>query len=150
MVSGIERASFFEEDADRRVLLDPLRRGIARNEVLCHAWCLMDTHYHFSVRSSSRPLAHLMKPPSTRDTPRTFFEYLCEEYFAGLKFAPLSMQKRTCIPDLHKLNCWYDCTYSGEPSKRTGDTNTHFDGFGSSAGGENDSGTSGFPTLQVC
>jgi REP element-mobilizing transposase RayT len=61
MARGIDGASLFEDDADRRVLLDLLKRGIARSGVLCYAWCLMDNHYHLVIRCGDKPLDSMMR-----------------------------------------------------------------------------------------
>src|SRR5574341_137388 len=55
---GNERKAIFKDDADRRLLLDTLAQVNQRFHWLCHAYCLMDNHYHLVVET---PDANLFK-----------------------------------------------------------------------------------------
>jgi REP-associated tyrosine transposase len=46
---GNERKAIFRDDQDRRVFLDILANATRRYNWLCHAYCLMDNHYHLLI-----------------------------------------------------------------------------------------------------
>lgn len=53
---GNRRQAIFLGDHDRRLFLDLLAEAVDRYRWLCHAYCLMDNHYHLLVQT---PLANL-------------------------------------------------------------------------------------------
>jgi REP element-mobilizing transposase RayT len=48
---GNARRSIFKDDSDRRLLLDILHQVSHRYQWLCHAYCLMDNHYHLVLET---------------------------------------------------------------------------------------------------
>ena len=48
---GNARQRIFFGDADRELFLDTLTQGIARYRWLCHAYCLMENHYHLLIET---------------------------------------------------------------------------------------------------
>ncbi|HEY1373323.1 MAG TPA: transposase [Candidatus Binatia bacterium] len=58
---GNARRAIFKDDRDRRLLLDILQRIADRYHWLCHAYCLMDNHYHLVVETPDGHLAHGMR-----------------------------------------------------------------------------------------
>jgi REP-associated tyrosine transposase len=48
---GNARRSIFKDDRDRLLFLDTLHRVVDRYHWLCHAYCLMDNHYHLVVET---------------------------------------------------------------------------------------------------
>lgn len=54
---GNERQPIFLNDADRDVFLDVLDRAIERYRWLCHAYCLMDNHYHLVIETTEGNLS---------------------------------------------------------------------------------------------
>ena len=46
---GNERKSIFRNDQDRKMFLDTLADVTLRYNWLCHAYCLMDNHYHLLI-----------------------------------------------------------------------------------------------------
>ena len=46
---GNERKAIFREDHDRKMFLDTLAGVTLRYNWLCHAYCLMDNHYHLLI-----------------------------------------------------------------------------------------------------
>ncbi len=48
---GNAREAIFHEDADRELFLDALGEVVARFGWLCHAYCLMDNHYHLLIET---------------------------------------------------------------------------------------------------
>lgn len=55
---GNARKSIYLSDSDRYDFLDILTRVVERFHWLCHAYCLMDNHYHFLIET---PEANLSK-----------------------------------------------------------------------------------------
>jgi len=55
---GDHQGSIFEDDADRMTFLDILSEVVTRFNWVCHAYCLMDNHYHLMVET---PEANLSK-----------------------------------------------------------------------------------------
>lgn len=54
---GNARQKIFHDDADRRTFLAVLARVVARYGWLCHAYCLMDNHYHLLIETPKPNLA---------------------------------------------------------------------------------------------
>lgn len=48
---GNERKDIFRDDQDRETFLNTLHRVIVRYNWLCHAYCLMDNHYHLLLET---------------------------------------------------------------------------------------------------
>src|SRR3990172_3746573 len=48
---GNARAAIFKEDADRELFLEVLQQVVERFNWLCHAYCLMDNHYHLMIET---------------------------------------------------------------------------------------------------
>ena len=46
---GNERKAIFRDDQDRKMFLDTLADVTLRYNWLCHAYCLMDNHYHLLI-----------------------------------------------------------------------------------------------------
>ncbi len=55
---GDRREAIFEDDEDRRSFLQTLAEVVGRFNWVCHAYCLMDNHYHLVVET---PEANLSK-----------------------------------------------------------------------------------------
>jgi hypothetical protein len=48
---GNDREAIFKNDGDRKLFLDTLAQVIKRFHWICHAYCLMDNHYHLIVET---------------------------------------------------------------------------------------------------
>ena len=48
---GNDRQEIFGDDSDRKAFLEILSRVCARYHWLCHAYCLMDNHYHLLIET---------------------------------------------------------------------------------------------------
>ncbi len=46
---GNERKAIFRDDLDRKMFLDTLKDVTLRYNWLCHAYCLMENHYHLLI-----------------------------------------------------------------------------------------------------
>ena len=58
---GNARRSVFKDDRDRALFLDTLQRVSERYHWLCHAYCLMDNHYHLVLETPDGNLAQGMR-----------------------------------------------------------------------------------------
>lgn len=58
---GNERRKIFVDDADRWMFLRILEEMIEHNGVVCHAWVLMDNHYHLLLETPEANLSSAMK-----------------------------------------------------------------------------------------
>lgn len=58
---GNARAAIFENDADRFLFLSILSRTVKRFNWLCHAYCLMDNHYHLMIETPDGNLSAGMR-----------------------------------------------------------------------------------------
>src|SRR3990167_506734 len=54
---GNARQRIFSNDSDRELFLDTLSHMISRYGWLCHAYCLMDNHYHLLVETPKANLS---------------------------------------------------------------------------------------------
>ena len=58
---GDRREDIFEDDADRQMFLSTLEQVITPFNCLCHAWCLMDKHYHLMIQTPDGNLSKCMR-----------------------------------------------------------------------------------------
>jgi putative transposase len=58
---GNERKAIFKDDADRQLFLETLARATERFHWFCHAYCLMDNHYHLVVETPDGNLSQGMR-----------------------------------------------------------------------------------------
>ncbi len=58
---GNAREVIFHDDADRRSFLDTLRDVVARYRWVCHAYCLMENHYHLVIETPEGSLSRGMQ-----------------------------------------------------------------------------------------
>lgn len=58
---GNARSAIYKESADREMFLGVLERVEARFNWLCHAYCLMDNHYHLMIETTDGNLAAGMR-----------------------------------------------------------------------------------------
>jgi putative transposase len=58
---GNERKPIFKDDTDRELFLDVLSQVTARFHWLCHAYCLMDNHYHLVIETPDGNLSKGMR-----------------------------------------------------------------------------------------
>ena len=57
---GNERQKIVLDDRDRFIFLEVLAEAIEEHKVLCHAWVLMDNHYHLLVETPEKNLPKFM------------------------------------------------------------------------------------------
>lgn len=58
---GNARADIYGDDSDRQQFLSLLHHTVDRHDWYCHAYCLMDNHYHLLVETLSPSLSRGMK-----------------------------------------------------------------------------------------
>ncbi|MFZ3136090.1 MAG: transposase [Thermodesulfovibrionales bacterium] len=58
---GNARKPIYKEDEDRRMFLEVLHRANTRYNWLCHAYCLMNNHYHLIIETPDGNLSHGMR-----------------------------------------------------------------------------------------
>ncbi len=58
---GDRREPIFDDDQDRRSFLTTLEQVVNRFNWVCHAWCLMDNHYHLLVQTPDGNLSRGMR-----------------------------------------------------------------------------------------
>ena len=58
---GDRREDIFDDDADRLTFLATLKQVIERFNWVCHAWCLMDNHYHLLIQTPDGNLSKGMR-----------------------------------------------------------------------------------------
>ena len=58
---GDRREAIFDDDQDRRSFLSTLEQVVNRFNWVCHAWCLMDNHYHLLIQTPDGNLSRGMR-----------------------------------------------------------------------------------------
>lgn len=58
---GNAREDIFDDDGDRKVFLEVLGKVVNRFNWLCHAYCLMDNHYHLVIETPQANLSQGMR-----------------------------------------------------------------------------------------
>lgn len=58
---GNEKKPIFRDNEDREIFLDILKNVNKRYNLLCHAYCLMDNHYHIVVETLEGNLSKCMR-----------------------------------------------------------------------------------------
>jgi len=58
---GNERKAIFKDEIDRKVFLDTLVQVNDRFHWICHAYCLMDNHYHLVIETPAGNLSRGMR-----------------------------------------------------------------------------------------
>ncbi len=61
MARGIDGRVIFSDDDDRQEFIRRLSASLSICGFKCLAWCLMDNHYHFMLRTNEKPLSALMR-----------------------------------------------------------------------------------------
>ena len=58
---GDRREDIFEDDKDRHMFLSTLEEVVRQFNWVCHAWCLMDNHYHLLIQTPDGNLSNGMR-----------------------------------------------------------------------------------------
>ena len=58
---GDRREDIFEDDEDRQMFLSTLVQVVTQFNWICHAWCLMDNHYHLLIQTPDGNLSKGMR-----------------------------------------------------------------------------------------
>ena len=62
MSRGLNGIELFRDDEDRHFFLQRLAESLRVTGYTCHAWALMDNHYHLLLRTSELPMSKVMRP----------------------------------------------------------------------------------------
>ena len=65
---GNARQAIYEDDIDRSTFLRTLQSVVERSGWLCHAYCLMDNHYHLLIETQDANLSEGMRALNGRYT----------------------------------------------------------------------------------
>ncbi len=57
---GLEKRSIFQEGKDKARFLQYLSEGYSKYKLICHAYCLMDNHYHLIIQTPGANLTKIM------------------------------------------------------------------------------------------
>lgn len=58
---GNSKQAIFLEEKDRKLFLEVLSSGVSRFNWLCHAYCLMENHYHLTIETLEGNLSRGMR-----------------------------------------------------------------------------------------
>ncbi len=58
---GNEKKAIFKDETDRNIFLDTLHKVNTRYNWICHAYCLMDNHYHLVIETPEGNLSRGMR-----------------------------------------------------------------------------------------
>jgi len=58
---GNERKPIFKDNTDHEIFLDTLHKVNKRYNWICHAYCLMDNHYHLVIETPDGNLSRGMR-----------------------------------------------------------------------------------------
>jgi len=58
---GNERKAIFKDDTDRQLFLNTIVQVTERFHWICHAYCLMDNHYHLVIETPDGNLSQGMR-----------------------------------------------------------------------------------------
>ena len=61
MAHSVEGKNLFVDDEDKTEFLSRFEKGLAKYQYQCHAWTLMDNHYHLFLRTGDLPMSKLMR-----------------------------------------------------------------------------------------
>ena len=61
VMRGVGRQLIFEDDDDRRALLEKLGKLSDEGCLTVYAWCLMSNHFHLLIKEGCEPIASAMK-----------------------------------------------------------------------------------------
>jgi REP-associated tyrosine transposase len=85
---GNERKPIFRDDTDRKLFLKILSQVIDRFNWICHAYCLMNNHYHLVIETAysgpTRPPVPVQTGHSFRSNPATVPDQIGHPFGLGL------------------------------------------------------------------
>ena len=65
MARPVSEVALFRDNDDRNRYLTLFAARLTETGCRCYGWALMDTHAHFLIKTSTKPLWALMKPLNT-------------------------------------------------------------------------------------
>lgn len=97
---GNERRKIFMDDSDRWMFLRILGEMVEENGVVCHAWVLMDNHYHLLLETPSANLSLAMKHLNAIYTQRFNKKYHRTGHLFQGRFKALVVEKDSYLKEL--------------------------------------------------
>ncbi len=97
---GDRRESIYRDDDDRLIWLDVFAQACSRFNWRCHAWCLMDNHYHIVIETAEGNLSQGMRQINGVYTQKHNRRHeLTGHVFQG-RFKAVLVQKETYLLEL--------------------------------------------------
>ncbi len=97
---GNERRKIVTDDADRRLFLKILGEMVEENAVVCHAWVLMDNHYHLLLETPSANLSLAMKHINSLYTQRFNKKHHRVGHLFQGRFKAIVVEKESYLKEL--------------------------------------------------
>ena len=97
---GNERRKIVMDDTDRWMFVRLLGEVIEENRVICHAWVLMDNHYHLMLETPAPNLSVAMKHLNALYTQRFNRKYHRSGHLFQGRYKALVVEKDTYLKEL--------------------------------------------------
>ncbi len=97
---GNERKPIFFNDNDRRIFLRILRDTLAEEKVVCHAWVLMDNHYHLLLETPHANLSKTLKRLNGLYTHKMNFEHKRVGHLFQGRYKSILVEKDSYLKEL--------------------------------------------------
>jgi putative transposase len=105
---GNWRRRIFRDDRDRELFLSLLGQVVERYEWTCHAYCLMDNHYHLLVQTPAGNLAEGMRALNGRYARAFLFRHEKSGHLFGRRYHPVLIERHEHLLEVERyvvLNC---------------------------------------------
>ncbi len=99
---GDRREDIYHDDADRLIWLDVFSRACSRFNWRCHAWCLMDNHYHIVVETAESNLSQGMRQLNGVYTQRSNRKYKRAGHVFQGRYKAILVQKDEYLLELSR------------------------------------------------
>ena len=97
---GNRKGRIYEDDEDRRVFLELVGAVVARFGWLCHAYCLMDNHYHLLVETPDPNLSRGMRHLNGTYTQRYNFRHKRSGHLFQGRYKAILIEKERHLLEL--------------------------------------------------
>jgi len=97
---GNERRKIVVDDTDRWMFVRLLGEVVEENQVICHAWVLMDNHYHLMLETPAPNLSIAMKHLNALYTQRFNRKYHRSGHLFQGRYKALVVEKDTYLKEL--------------------------------------------------
>jgi len=97
---GNARQPIYFSDNDRRIFLRILRETLAEEKVVCHAWVLMDNHYHLLLETPLANLSRALKRLNGLYTHKVNFEHKRVGHLFQGRYKSILVEKDSYLKEL--------------------------------------------------